>query len=150
MQPGEPFTKVEEFLRAESTLVLSVSDSSGAVHSAPLFYWPGEQLRLYWISEEKSRHSQAILANPQVSVAVFHSTFDWRAIAGVQMQGTAAVVEDGQRNTVLAGYKARFHLKHVFAAILAASTLYCFRPAWVRYTDNQSLFSRKFELTLHS
>jgi uncharacterized protein YhbP (UPF0306 family) len=118
------------------------------VHSAPLFYWPGEGLRLYWVSSEKSRHSEALLANPKAAAAVFHATFEWREIVGVQMEGTAATVDGDERRAVLEGYKERFHLNHLFAAALSASTLYCFQPTWVRYTDNYTIFGQKFELTL--
>ena len=148
MQKNQQYSKVEQFLQAESTLVLSVIDNEGAVHSAPLFYWLGDGLRFYWISSDKSRHSECLLANPNVAAAVYHSTFKWRQIAGVQMEGTAFVIDGEERKIVLEGYKQRFHLNHLFAAILSASTLYCFQPKWVRYTDNHKIFSEKFELTL--
>lgn len=148
MQSDEQIRKIEEFLQGESTVVLSVKDSDGVLHSAPLFYWLGEGLRLYWVSSEKSRHSEALLVNPNVAAAVFHATFEWREIVGVQMEGTAEAVGDGERRAVLEGYKERFHLNHLFAAALSASTLYCFQPRWVRYTDNHTMFGDKFELTL--
>lgn len=148
MRSDEQIRKIEEFLQGESTVVLSVKDGQGAVHSAPLFYWPGEGLRLYWVSSGKSRHSEALQANPGVAAAVFHATFEWREIAGVQMEGTAEAVDGEERRTVLEGYKERFHLNNLFGAALSASTLYRFRPWWVRYIDNHTSFGQTFELTL--
>jgi uncharacterized protein len=144
----ERIRKVFDFLQSESTLVHSVRDAEGTVHSAPLFYFVSENLDLFWVSSHDSRHSICLLSEPRTSVAVFRSAFEWKRITGVQMEGAAAAVDGPERSVLLTAYCARFHLGTVLSLAAARNTLYRFQPRWIRYIDNAKRFGYKFELTL--
>ena len=140
--------KVYEFLQSESTLVLSTLSAGAAVHSTPLFYSVAENLDLMWLSSADSRHSQSVRVEPQVSIAVFRATFEWRKIAGVQMHGFCSIVEGPERSPILDAYRSRSQLGTVMSFAVSTSLVYRFRPQWVRYIDNQKRFGYKFELLL--
>jgi uncharacterized protein YhbP (UPF0306 family) len=148
----EQIRQVRELLDRESTLVLSATDAAGAVHSAPLFYLAGDgphqPLDLLWLSSPESLHSKCLQANSRASVVVFRATFEWRQIAGVQMRGLCSVVEGEERAAALGRYRARFHLGHLLGLAIRQSTLYRFRPEWVRLIDNQQHFGWKAEFVL--
>jgi uncharacterized protein YhbP (UPF0306 family) len=143
---GDKIRKVYEFLQSESTLVLSTKGADGAVHSTPLFYLVAENLDLMWLSSVDSRHSQSVRVEPNVSVAVFRSTFEWRKIAGVQMHGLCSIVDGPERSPILDSYCSRFQLGSVLSLAASRSLVYRFRPQWIRYIDNQKRFGYKFEL----
>jgi uncharacterized protein YhbP (UPF0306 family) len=140
--------KVYEFLQSQSTLALSTRGADGAVHSTPLFYLAQENLDLMWLSSADSTHSASVRVEPNVSVAVFRSTFEWRKIAGVQMHGLCSIVEGVERVPILDAYCSRFQLGTVLSFAASRSIVYRFRPHWIRYLDNQKRFGYKFELVL--
>jgi uncharacterized protein YhbP (UPF0306 family) len=139
---------IYEFLVLQSTIVLSVSDATGMTHSAPLFFGVTEDLELYWLSSVKSMHSRFLALNRGCSIAAYRSTFEWREIAGVQMRGTAKKVDRSRRPALFAEYSSRFRLGNLLSHAIARSTMYSFRPEWMRYTDNQRRFGFRFELAL--
>jgi uncharacterized protein YhbP (UPF0306 family) len=136
------------FLAEQSTLVLSTVNEHGVAQSAPLFYLLAEQPgMLCWLSSPDSDHSINISRNAQCSAAVFRATDDWTRIAGVQMTGYAAAVSAEEREPILARYCERFSLDETLSAVISKSTLYAFRPAWIRYIDNSRGFGWKLELS---
>jgi uncharacterized protein YhbP (UPF0306 family) len=136
------------FLREQSTCVLSSSGAAGALHAAPLFYLPVENLDLFWLSSMSSRHSEDVAGHTDASVAIFAPTFAWKEIVGVQMEGTCSVVEGTERKPLLNAYSERFHLGTVFSIAIQQSTLYRFQPRWVRYTNNRKYFGYRIEINL--
>jgi uncharacterized protein YhbP (UPF0306 family) len=140
--------KVLEFLQSESTMVLATCGEDGLPYAAPLFYVMGQSFASYWISSRDSLHSQHLQRAPQASATVFHSTFRWREIEGVQMRGTSSIVDGPERNAILDEYCQRFHLGKVLSLAARHGTLYCFRPQWVRMTENKIRLGRKIEFNL--
>ncbi len=128
--------------------MLSTRGADGAVHATPLFYLVTGDLDLVWLSSPKSKHSESVLVDPQVSLAVFHSTFDWQKIAGVQMHGNCSTIGGPERSTILDAYCARFQLGTALSFAVSSSRLYRFRPHWIRYIDNQKRFGYNFEIAL--
>lgn len=140
--------KVAEFLRAQSTLVLATATAPELPRATPLFYLPGEELDLYWLSSTHSRHSANVVEHAQAAVGIFAPTFAWREIVGVQMEGAVTVVEGEARKPWLKLYSERFHLGMVLSIAMQQSTLYRFRPHWLRYSDNRRHFGYRFEIEL--
>lgn len=136
---------VRDFLSAHSTLVLSTVGEQGIAHSSPLFYLLAQDLQLYWFSSASSAHSRSIQVSAQAGVSVHNTTFDWREIVGVQMRGEATVAPVEEREPVLSRYTQRFNLGRSVSARIVASTLYVFRPVWIRYIDNSKGLGYGFE-----
>jgi uncharacterized protein YhbP (UPF0306 family) len=137
---------VRELLESQSTLTLATVDEHGNPHASPLFFFLGEDLTLYWLSSADSRHSINLRACPRAAVAIHASVNRWEKIRGAQMEGTAAEVSDPQqRREIIAGYRRRFRLGALLSVAIAQSTLYAFRPSWMRYIDNSKGFGYRAE-----
>lgn len=140
--------RVAEFLREQSTLVLATAAAPELPRATPLFYLPGEELDLYWLSSTRSRHSVNVAEHAQAAVGIFAPTFVWREIVGVQMEGVVTVMEGDARKPLLKQYSERFHLGMVLSLAMQQSTLYRFQPHWLRYSDNRRRFGYRFEIEL--
>jgi len=149
MNKKETVSAVEGLLRSQSTLTLCTADADGRPHAAPLFYWAGDDLQLFWFSSPASIHSRNIAFEPRAAVAVYVPTEDWKEICGVQMRGVVSKVTDrALRREVSRAYRDRFRLGNVFRVAIAKSALYRFCPEWIRYLDNTKHFGFKVEITI--
>src|SRR3974377_404776 len=81
--------EISAFLKKQTTLVLATIDREAMPAAASLFFASDDALNLYWVSGEKSRHSQNLERVSHVAVTIHHETWDWRDIHGVQMEGVA-------------------------------------------------------------
>lgn len=143
---GRRLQQVADLLKSQSTLALSTTAADGSPRLAPLFYLPGEDLRLYWFSSASSQHARNLKRNPAAAIAVYWPTDDWKQIRAVQMRGHAAVVTNRtRRKAVTKAYIDRFRLGKIFAAAISRSALYEFQPVWLRYIDNSRRFGYKVE-----
>ncbi len=148
MRKAEFIALVADLLKTQSTLALATSAAGGSPRIAPLFYLP-DGLALYWFSSPSSVHSRNLRKNSAAAVAVYRPTAQWREIRGVQMRGAVSVIAGArERQAVEKAYAARFRLGTRFAAELARSRLYVFRPNWVRYLDNSRRAGYKIERSL--
>jgi hypothetical protein len=149
---SEPDTirSVRELLESQSTITLATVDERGHPHASPLFFCLGSDLTLYWLSSPDSRHSVNLRARPQTSsVAVYASVNRWEKIRGAQLEGTATEVSDPQhRREIIAAYRRRFRLGALLSAAITQSTLYAFRPSWIRYIDNSKGFGYRAEIEM--
>lgn len=136
-------------LRAESTIALATQGREHHACVAPLFYLLQDGPALYWFSSPDSEHSRNLTADPRCSATVFSQTEHWRDIRGVQMRGCASAMSDPEiRDAIMVTYKHRFRLSSTFDMAIAGSSLYCFRPEWLRYLDNSRGFGYQFEITI--
>lgn len=141
------FDLVAALLKAESTLALATTDEYGVAVAAPLFYISDEDLCLYWISAASTEHSKNLKREPRASVTIYRPTDNWQEILGVQMRGQVFPVRDSEHKKPLIGlYSDRFRLGGIFRQTIARSTLYRFRPHFVRYRDNSVHFGYRFDL----
>lgn len=140
---------VKSFLEISSTLALATVDSDGLPQVAPVFFVTDDDLNLYWLSSETSRHSVNLAAQSRVAGAVYPDVWDWQQIRGLQLEGIAQIVsEDSAREAMLTRYRAKFTLPAQFDAQIAGSTLYRLTPRWMRWLDNGLRFGYKAETTL--
>jgi uncharacterized protein YhbP (UPF0306 family) len=145
LNDNEIFSRAFDLLARETTMVLATSDVDGNAAAAPLFYCADDKLRLRWLSSPSSLHSRNIAVRPHASVSVFTPVMEWRAIRGVQMRGVCAVDEDA---SFLGIYRRRFSLGPELEPAIAGSTIYSFRPQWLRYIDNAYGFGFRAEVTI--
>ena len=142
---------VTALLHNQSTLALATSRADGSPCLAPLFYLPGEDLRLYWFSSPSSEHARNLKRDPSAAVSIFRPTDQWKQICGVQMRGIVTVISNRTRRKAISqAYTDRFQLGALFHTALSRSRLYEFQPSWLRYIDNSKHFGDKFELSLVS
>jgi uncharacterized protein YhbP (UPF0306 family) len=139
---------VAALLDSETTLSLATTGEDGEPSVAPLFYLPGKDLSLYWLSSEGSLHSLNLERSRCASATVYRNAVRWREIRGVQMRGSASkVTEPERRATLIEAYCERFKLGRVIRLAVRQSAVYVFKPEFFRYIDNARGFGHKFELT---
>jgi len=144
---GKQLESVAALLRAQTTLSLATTGDGGEPCVAPLFYTVDEELTLYWLSAQSSRHGLNLKESPRAAATVYASAANWRQIRGVQMRGAVSVVADPiRRGALVKDYCERFNLGAVFRVAIRRSTLYALRPEFIRFIDNTEGFGYKFEL----
>lgn len=149
---SEPDTRqvVQTFLETQSTLALATVNTDGRPEVAPVFYVSDDRLNLYWLSSTNSRHSVNLIVRPQVAGTVYPSIWQWKDIAGLQIEGDARPIGDERiREQVLIQYLRKFPLPEEFDAPITASTLYCLTPTWMRWLDNTVAFGYKTNVDLN-
>ena len=72
---------------------MTLGTCSGDVPWAATVFYASDDLRLYFFSVPDSRHCQNLAANPRVAVTVQEDYHDWRKIKGIQLEGTAILVD---------------------------------------------------------
>ena len=100
------FTKAElSFLDRMRVARLATADASGQPHVIPIAFATDGQ-RLYTPLDEKPKRVEPrqlkrvrnILVNPRVAVVMDEYDEDWTRLAWVLIQGTAEIVEAGERH----------------------------------------------------
>ena len=89
--------ELSAFLKKHTTLVIATVDREAWPQAASLFYASDDALNLYWVSGEKSRHSQNLERVSRVAVAIHNETWDWRDIHGVQIEINRALYMDERK-----------------------------------------------------
>lgn len=154
-------TRLQEFLRSHDTLTLATVGAAGEPQAAAVFYVADDELKLYYLSSPESRHSRNLVCEPRVAANVQEQGQDWETITGVQIEGTAALVEGTDE---IARAARMFAERYEFlrdlleepeanapSALrgpLRASRFYVLRPSWLRLIDNRQGFGHKEELVL--
>ena len=127
------------YLEARITMTVATL-RAGTPLAATLFY-ANDGLDLYFVSDMKTEHARAMLANPAVAVTISQDYPDWRAIQGIQLRGGARLLDEAP---------AVYARKFPFIADFPPESFRYWRitPTWLRFTDNTRGFAHKDELTL--
>lgn len=151
--------EVREYINTHDTLTLATS-YKGQPWSAPVFYQVDSDLRLYFISDENTRHIQNAMHNPNVSLSIFEQNQPWQSIQGVQIEGQLSRVADENRLQVEELYCEKFpFIKNLLESGdnqdaqrvqkgFQSSNFYAVTPGFVRFIDNKKGFGFKEEYYL--
>lgn len=143
--------QVRAFLQAHHTLTLATCGERGEPQAADLYYVLLDGLRLAFISSPSSRHVANIRRDPRVACTIHAVAAEWRAIRGVQIEGTCAPLSGWEGMRAWARYVARFPFILRDAPLRAALRgvhMYVIIPHWVRWIDNAMELGYKVEFTL--
>ncbi len=144
-------------IEAHNTLTLATC-RDGEPWAATVFYASDEALRLYFVSDRRTRHAQHMLADPRVALTIDADVDAWSAVRGLQVAGTAAPVDDAGRARALGYYLAKFaSVKALFEAPRSAdeqaiarrlqhTDFWCVTPGYIRLVDNSRGFGFRLEL----
>ncbi|HSN76423.1 MAG TPA: pyridoxamine 5'-phosphate oxidase family protein [Anaerolineae bacterium] len=152
--------RIHAFLAAHNTMTLATVDVDGVPQAAAVFYAADEALNLIFVSSPNSRHSVNLARQPLVAATIHSDNQAWQTIQGVQVEGTAHMV-DGAAELVRAVqvYVRRFEFLRglldgaasgpaVLRGPVASSRFYVLRPVRIRLIDNSQGFGHKEELQL--
>ena len=166
-QPAEESgTDPDSEFYALPAMSVASQGADGQPHAATVYFAADAQRHnLYFFSDPASQHSQDLAANPRAAVTIDPPANNWREIRGLQLRGEVRVIpvgspvgEHGAASPVGdAGgkeweqawqiYQDKFPFVKDLREVVTRNTLYAFRPAWIRRTDNRRGFGYKEEWT---
>lgn len=149
-------SQVLDYLRSHNTMTLATC-ADGTPWAATVFY-ASDDLDLYFFSAPDSRHCQNLALNPRVAVTIQEDYKDWRAIKGIQIEGTVMLIDEVLEKTKAMAIYARKYAdviklftdpaSGVFYKAFLKVKFYRVVPKLVLYIDNQQGFGNRQELQL--
>jgi uncharacterized protein YhbP (UPF0306 family) len=148
--------QILDYLQAHNTMTLATCDEN--VPWAATVFYASDELDLYFFSAPDSRHCANLAANARVAVTVQEDYRDWRAIKGVQLGGSVALVDSVfDKAKALAVYARKYpEVIRLFTdpangalhrAFLKVK-FYRVTPEQVFFIDNAQGFGKRQELIL--
>ncbi len=146
---------VRDFLAAHNTLTLATTNADGAPHACDLFYAYADDA-FFFLSDPKTRHIQNLAREPRVSATIHGAARGWQDVRGVQIDGTAARVDDrAERARAFAQYLVKYAFVREFLPsvemlgraheIFGVVDVFKLTPRWLRWIDNAEAFGYKAE-----
>lgn len=150
---------MQEYLQQYSTLTLATSQGDEP-WAATVFFVSDADLNFYFVSDHRTHHGRDMAANAKVAATVNPDCDNWHDVHGVQVGGTASVVEGMQRAKALMLYLKKFpqidqlyakpagEHEETIAKRLKAANFYCIKPDFIRFIDNDKGFGHREEFEL--
>ena len=150
--------QVLSYLETHNTMTLGTC--SGDVPWAATVFYASDDLRLYFFSVPDSRHCQNLAVNPRVAVTVQEDYHDWQRIKGIQLEGTAILVDSIiEKAKAMAVYTRKYPeviklftnpASGVFYKAFLKVKFYCVIPEKVFFIDNEQGFGKRQELVIEA
>jgi len=93
----------------ENNLYMTLATADGDPWIAPLFYTIDENYNIYFNSAEDSIHTQHIMKNPNVAVAIFDSTQKEGTATGLQIEGKVSLVYEENYKKIIELFHNKKH-----------------------------------------
>jgi uncharacterized protein YhbP (UPF0306 family) len=148
--------QILDYLQAHNTMTLATC--AGNVPWAATVFYASEELNLYFFSAPDSRHCTNLAANAKVAATVQEDYRDWREIKGVQLEGSALLVDSVlEKGKALAVYARKYPdviqlftnpASGVFHRAFLKVKFYRVTPERVFFIDNAQGFGKRQELVL--
>ena len=148
--------QVLSYLEMHNTMTLGTC--LGDVPWAATVFYASDDLRLYFFSVPDSRHCQNLAVNPRVGVTVQEDYHDWQRIKGIQLEGTAILVDSIiEKAKAMAVYARKYPeviklftnpASGVFYKAFLKVKFYCVIPEKVFFIDNEQGFGKRQELVI--
>jgi uncharacterized protein len=144
------------YLETHNTMTLGTC--SGDVPWVATVFYASDDLRLYFFSVPDSRHCQNLAANPRVAVTVQEDYHDWQKIKGIQLEGTAILVDSIiEKAKAMAVYARKYPgviklftnpASGMFYKAFLKVKFYCVVPQKLFFIDNEQGFGKRQELVI--
>ena len=148
--------QVLKYLETHNTM--SLGTCSDDVPWAATVFYASDDFRLYFFSVPDSRHCQNLAANPRVAVTVQEDYHDWKKIKGIQLEGTAILVDSIiEKAKAMAVYARKYPeviklftnpASGVFHQAFLKVKFYCVVPEKLFFIDNEQGFGKRQELAI--
>ena len=148
--------QVLKYLETHNTMTLGTC-SDDVPWAATVFY-ASDDFCLYFFSVPDSRHCQNLAANPRVAVTVQEDYHDWQKIKGIQLEGTAILVDSIiEKAKAMAVYARKYPevirlftnpASGVFHKAFLKVKFYCVVPQKLFFIDNEQGFGKRQELAI--
>ena len=148
--------QVLSYLETHNTMTLGTC--SGDVPWAATVFYASDDVRLYFFSVPDSRHCQNLAANPRVAVTVQEDYHDWQRIKGIQLEGTAILVDSIiEKAKAMAVYARKYPeviklftnpASGMFYKAFLKVKFYSVVPQRLFFIDNEQGFGKRQELVI--
>ncbi len=145
--------RAQAFLESHHVLTLATSGEEGP-WAAAVFY-ASRGFTLWFLSAPTTRHARNLTARSRVAATVQEDTADWRAVRGVQLEGTAQLLAGAEAEEARGIYGAKFPLvasgggaPPEIAAALERIRWYRLLPERLYLVDNAAGFGKREEIAL--
>ncbi len=98
--------RVMDLLAQHWIITLSCHDKQGCWASA--VFYASDGFDLYYLSSPSSRHSTSLAFDNRLAGAIHHNATDWTSIVGLQVSGTATVLDHAEAENARQLYERRF------------------------------------------
>lgn len=141
------------FLEAHHVVTLATGGADGP-WAAAVFY-ASRGFTLLFLSAPGTRHARALAADPRVAATVQADTADWRAIRGMQLEGTVRELAGEEAAEARRRYGSKFPVVGRLVGAPPALVEALARVAWYELTprrlflvDNAAGFGHRDEIDL--
>jgi uncharacterized protein len=150
---------IQRLLQAQTTATIATMSPAGP-WAAAVFYASDPELRLYFVSDPRTRHGRDLAADHRAAATVHADCASWRQIRGLQIDGRVTLLDGPERAEGMALYLARFPEVQAMtegsgdsdeqriARRLEAAALYRLTPVSIRLIDNTRGFGFRETLVL--
>ncbi|MEM1209267.1 MAG: pyridoxamine 5'-phosphate oxidase family protein [Planctomycetota bacterium] len=141
--------EVSAFLAVCRTATLATVAPDGTPHAACVQFVVDAKWRLVWVSAESCAHSRHLVEQPRCAITVYAHDDRPERIHGLQLRGSATILDGDDRAAALDGYRAKypFVADEPYASAIDRQAVYRLTPTWLRWLDNRRGFGFKVEQT---
>jgi uncharacterized protein len=138
--PEEVAARALQFLESHNCVSLA-TDGPDGLWAATVFY-VNDAFELYFLSRSDTRHVRNIEANPRVAATISDDVAHWLNIRGLQLEGSAKLVDERLRPRVLAAFRRRYAFAdslwwtNTKASVGSQECVYRIEPARVLFVDH--------------
>ena len=140
------------YLRDHHVMSLATTGAYG-IWSAALFY-ASQDFNLIFLSAGHTRHAQNIMTHPRVAATIQENYQNWEEIKGIQLEGIAQHLQDGEREAAIKLYTARFpfllQADSMMKTALDKVNWYRIAPDTFYFIDNSQGLGHRTEVYLPS
>jgi hypothetical protein len=90
MSDADPTAVARAVLAANRYMTLGTADENGDPWVTPVWFAPGDDGELVWVSSPQARHSRNLAARPQMSIVIFDSQVPVGSASALYMLGLGA------------------------------------------------------------
>jgi hypothetical protein len=138
-----------DYLASHHVMTLATQGEDG-VWAAAVFY-AHDNFDLYFLSATTTRHARHFLSQPRIAAAIHEDYGDWRAIRGIQLEGTVRTLGGPERTEAIDLYLRRFPFITTageLARALARVSWFHLKPERLYFIDNSRGFGQRDEVNL--
>ena len=146
-----------QMLGEHHTVTISTRDES-SVWSATVFYVSDQDMNLFFLSSEKSKHINHIQLNSEVSAAIYKDQSDWQKIKGIRLSGMVDILEGLAREKAMDQYLEKYKFlnqvineprnkdEEKIGSQFISIPFFKLKPSFIRIIDNEVAFGHKKEI----
>ncbi len=100
--------KAVKIIQQNNYMTIATSSKKGGIWAAVVSYVYDKNYNFYFLSAIDSRHAENIIENPEIALEIFDSKQKIGSAEGVQAEGDARFVPDGELESAIKLYAKRF------------------------------------------